>query len=320
MLRALRFPSLPAAGLPAPVLGALWMCGAACSFALMVNLVRHLTASLDPLQVVFFRSAFGLLAMLPWLIGRGPAVLRTRRLGLHVLRAAIGIAAMVCWFTTLALLPLAQATALSFTAPIFTSVLAVLVLGEVMRARRWSATALGFLGALIILRPGLETLQPAALLAIATALVWASSTILVKVMARTESAGAIVTYLALFSTPLSFAAALFVWQTPTLAQLGWAALLGAAGSAGHLCLTRALASADASAVMPFDYLRLPVVAMIAYVAFGEVPDLWVWLGGGVIALSGLYITHREARRSSSPNPVAAGPGQAPAVPRANAEV
>jgi drug/metabolite transporter (DMT)-like permease len=82
------------------VLGALWMCGAACSFALMVNLVRHLTASLDPLQVVFFRTAFGLLAMLPWLIGRGPAVLRTRRLGLHLLRAAIGIVAMVCWFTT----------------------------------------------------------------------------------------------------------------------------------------------------------------------------------------------------------------------------
>jgi drug/metabolite transporter (DMT)-like permease len=284
------------------------MCGAACSFALMVNLVRHLTASLDPLQVVFFRTAFGLLAMLPWLIGRGPAVLRTQRLGLHILRAAIGIAAMVCWFTTLALLPLAQATALSFTAPIFTSVLAVVVLGEVMRARRWSAIALGFLGALIILRPGLETLQPAALLAIATALVWASSTILVKVMARTESAGAIVTYLVLFSTPLAFAAACFVWQTPTVAQLGWAALLGVAGSAGHLCLTRALASAEATAVMPFDYLRLPVVAVIAYLAFGEVPDLWVWLGGGLIALSGLYITHREARLKPAAVPAAASPG------------
>jgi drug/metabolite transporter (DMT)-like permease len=307
MLRALRFPSLPAAGLPAPVLGALWMCGAACAFGLMVNLVRHLTASFDPLQVVFFRNAFGLLAMLPWLIGRGPAVLRTRRLGLHMLRAAIGIVAMVCWFTTLSLLPLAQATALSFTAPIFTSVLAVLVLGEMMRARRWGATALGFLGTLIILRPGLETLQPAALLAIATAMVWAGSTILVKVMARTESAGAIVTYLALFSTPLSFAAAWFVWQAPSLAELGFAALLGVAGSAGHLCLTRALASAEASAVMPFDYLRLPVVAVIAYVAFGELPGLWIWLGGGVIALSGIYLTHYEARLRPGAGPAAASP-------------
>jgi drug/metabolite transporter (DMT)-like permease len=273
----------------------------------MVNLVRHLTHSLDPLQVVFFRNAFGLLAMLPWLLRHGPAVLRTERLGLHALRAAIGIVAMVCWFTTLALLPLAEATALSFTAPIFTSLLAMLLLGEVMRARRWTATAVGFAGALIILRPGLTSLQPAALLAIVTALVWAGSTILVKVMARTESAGAIVTWLVLFSTPVSLLAALFVWQTPTLAQLGLAALLGTAGSAGHFCMTRALAVAEASAVMPFDYLRLPVVAGIAYLAFGEVPDLWVWLGGAVIAASGLYIVQREARLQPQALPAAAAP-------------
>lgn len=308
MSRALPEASSPAApGLPAAWAGALWMCGAACSFALMVNLVRYLTLSLDPLQVVFFRNAFGLLAMLPWLLRHGPGVLRTRHLGLHALRAAIGIAAMVCWFTTLALLPLAQATALSFTAPIFTSVLAMLLLGEVMRARRWSATALGLAGAVIILRPGFETLQPAAVLAIATALVWAGSTILVKVMARTESAGAIVTWLVLFSTPLSAAAAWFVWQTPTWPQLGLAALLGAAGSAGHLCLTRALAGAEAGAVMPFDYLRLPVVAAIAYLVFGEVPDRWVWLGGAVIAASGLYIAHREARLQPAALPAGATP-------------
>ena len=234
-------------------------------------------------------------------------MLRTERLGLHILRAAIGIVAMVCWFTTLSLLPLAQATALSFTAPIFTSILAVLLLGEVMRARRWTATAIGFAGTLIILRPGFALPEPAALLAIVTALVWAGSTVLVKVMARTESAGAIVTYLALFSTPFALAAALFVWQTPTLAEIGLGALLGAAGSAGHLCMTRALASADAGAVMPFDYLRLPVVAVIAYLAFGEVPDLWVWVGGAVIAASGLYIAQREARLEPAALPAAATP-------------
>jgi drug/metabolite transporter (DMT)-like permease len=234
-------------------------------------------------------------------------VLRTERLGLHALRAAIGIVAMVCWFTTLALLPLAEATALSFTAPIFTSVLAMLLLGEVMRARRWTATVVGFAGALIVLRPGFTSLQPAALLAIVTALVWASSTILIKVMARTESAGAIVTDLVLISTPISLFAALFVWQSPTLEQLGLAALLGAAGSLGHFCMTRALAVAEASAVMPFDYLRLPVVAGIAYLAFGEVPDLWVWLGGAVIAASGLYIVQREARFQPQALPATATP-------------
>ena len=140
------------ARLPASLRGALWMCAAASAFALMITLVRHLTDGLHPLQVVFFRTAFGLAAMLPWLLRQGFGVLRTGHLRLHLFRALIGIFAMVGWFTTLSLMPLAEATALSFTAPIFTSVLAVLVLGEVMGRRRWSAVAIGCLGALLIVR------------------------------------------------------------------------------------------------------------------------------------------------------------------------
>src|SRR5690606_9341921 len=293
----LRTPSDKGTGsdLPAPLRGALWMCAAATAFALMITVVRHLTDGLHPLQVVFFRTAFGLLAMLPWLLRQGLGVLRTRRLRLHLLRAAIGIFAMVGWFTTLSLMPLAEATALSFTAPIFTSVLAVLVLGEVMGLRRWTATMIGFLGALLIVRPGFATVQPAALLAIATAAIWATSTIVIKIMARTESAGAITTYMALLTTPMTLLAALFVWQNPTAAELGWAALLGAAGSVGHICMSRALATADASVIAPFDYLRRPIVALIAFVAFGEVPGVWVWIGGAVIAASSIYIAQREAR-------------------------
>lgn len=296
MLRAaLQIPSWWIAGLSAPIRGALWMSAAATAFALMIVLVRHLTQIFDPLEVVFFRNVFGLLAMLPWLTSQGIGVLRTQHLGLHVIRAVIGIAAMVLWFTTLSLMPLAEATALSFTAPIFTSILATVFLGEVMRARRWTAIGVGFLGALIVLRPGVEALDPIALLAVFTAGVWATSTILVKIMARTESAGAIVTYLTLFLTPISLVPALLVWQTPTLGELALCVALGFAGSLGHFCMTRALAATEATLVMPFDYLRLPLVALVAYFAFGEVADGWVWLGGGVIAASGLYITHREAR-------------------------
>jgi len=283
------------ARVPAPVRGVAWMALAAAAFAVMINVVRYLTESFDPLQVVFFRNLFGLVAMLPWLGRQGFGALRTRRMGLHLLRAAISITAMVGWFTTLALMPLAEATALSFTAPLFTSVLAVIVLGEAMRVRRWTATLVGLLGALIILRPGFETVQPVALLAIATAAVWGTSTVLIKVMARTESAGAIVTYLVLFSTPLSLLPALWVWVPPTLEQLGWCALLGLAGSMGHVCMVRALANADATLVVPLDYIRLPAVALIAYLAFGEVSDIWAWLGAAVIAASGIYITLREAR-------------------------
>ena len=293
--------------LPPAIQGPLWMSLAAIAFGLMIVLVRYLTAVFDPLEVVFFRSFFGLVAMLPWLLGKGLVVLHTQRIWLHVLRALVAIVAMTMWFTTLALLPLAEATALSFVAPVFTSVLAVIVLGEIMRVRRWTATVIGFAGALLIVRPGFETVQPAALLALATALVWGTGSVVVKVLARTESPATVVTWFGLFVTPLALVPALFVWQTPTLEQLGWLALLGLSGSVGHVCVARALAIADASLIAPFDYLRLPVVALIGYLAFDEVPDVWVWLGGGVIAASSLYIAHREARTKQTEAAVPATP-------------
>ncbi|HEX6142037.1 MAG TPA: DMT family transporter [Geminicoccaceae bacterium] len=294
-------------GLSAPLRGALWMCGAVAAFAVMINLVRHLTLTFDPLQVVFFRNAFGLIAMLPWLTRGGLGGLRTRRIGVHLARAAVGMVAMVLWFTTLSLMPLAEATALSFTAPMFTSVLAVLFLGEVMRARRWSAIGIAFLGGLVIIRPGAQAIEPVALLAVATSLTWAGGTILVKMMARTETAGAIVTWQTLLLTPLSLIPALFVWVAPDLGQLLWLGLLGVAGSIGHLCMARALASADATVVVPFDYLRLPLVALIAFLAFGETPDVWTWIGGGIIAASGIYLAHRESRVGSVTPPTAGSP-------------
>jgi drug/metabolite transporter (DMT)-like permease len=287
-------PSL-VAGMPGPLRAALWMTAASIAFAAMIILIRHLTATFDPLQVVFFRNIFGLIVMLPWLAGHGLGALRTRRLGLHALRATIGIVSMVCWFTALSLMPLAQATALSFTAPIFASVLAVFVLGEVMRLRRWTATAIGLLGTLIILRPDDSVIEAGALLAIASAVLGAASPIFVKIMSRTESTGAIVTYMVLFTTPLSLVPALLVWQQPTLVELGFAALLGLAATLGHLCLTRALATADATVVVPFDYLRLPAVALIAYLVFAEVPEVWTWIGGAIIAASSIYMTLREVK-------------------------
>ena len=293
------------AAIPAPVLGALWMTAASMAFAVMIILIRILTETFDPLQVVFFRCAFGLVAMLPWLIGHGIGALRTQRLGLHAIRAASGIVSMALWMTALAMIPLAQATALSFTAPIFASVLAVFFLGEVMRLRRWSATVLGLLGTLIIIRPGFESFQPVAVLVVASALIGSTSTIMVKIMARTDSTGTIVIYMVLFMTPLSLLPALLVWQDPTLVELGWAALLGLAGTLGHVCLTRALAAADATVVIPFDYLRLPAVALIAFLAFGEEPSVWTWIGGAVIAASSLYMTLREARLRRKADPLPA---------------
>jgi drug/metabolite transporter (DMT)-like permease len=255
--------------------------------------------------VVFLRALFGLVAILPWLGRQGVGALRTQRIGLHLLRAGLAIIAMITSFTALSLMPLAEATALGFTAPIFASVLAVLVLGEPMRVRRWSAVVVGLLGALLILRPGFAAFQPVALLALTAAVAGAVATIVLKIMARTERPGTVVTYMTLFTTPMALVPALFVWQEPSLAQLGWAALLGLAGTVAHYCMSQALGNADATVVVPFDYLRLPAVALAAYVVLGEVPGIWVWLGGTVIASSGIYMTFREARRratAAAPDP------------------
>jgi drug/metabolite transporter (DMT)-like permease len=175
----------------------------------------------------------------------------------------------------------------------------------------------GLLGTLVILRPDGSSIEPAAMLAIASAVLGAASPIFVKIMARTESTGAIVTYMVLFLTPLSLVPALLVWQQPSLVELGFAALLGLAGTLGHLCLTRALATADATVVVPFDYLRLPAVALMAWLVFAEVPVIWTWIGGAIIAASSIYMTLREMKlkRHGRPGATAQGagpPGEAPA--------
>ena len=282
--------------------GALWMVAAAAAFSVMITLVRHLSTRQPVFEIVFFRNFFGLLVMLPWVLRHRGEVLRTRRPGLHFLRAALGLLAMSLWFWTLSVLPLAEATALSFTAPIFATLLAVPFLGETLSRRRLAAIAGAFLGALVILRPGARVLDPAALVALATALVWGASTVLVKLLGRTEAPAAIVTWMVLLLTPLSGLLALPVWRTPDAGELLAFLALGLVGSTGHYCMSRALASTDAGRILPFDYLRLPFVALLGWLVYAQPLDLWTWIGAGVIA--GCSIWGARDR-----------PGAAPAVAR-----
>ncbi len=284
--RAGRRPTREAAG--ASLRGAAWMVAAAAAFSVMITLVRHLSTRQPVFEIVFFRNFFGLLVMLPWLLRRGGEVLRTGRFGLHLLRAGLGLAAMSLWFWTLSVLPLAEATALSFTAPIFATLLAVPILGERLSGRRFAAIAGAFLGALVILRPGARVLDPAALVALATALVWGASTVLVKLLGRTEAPAAIVTWMVLLLTPLSGLLALPVWRTPDGGELLAFVALGVVGSAGHYCMSRALIAADAGRVLPFDYLRLPFVALLGWLLYAQPLDLWTWLGAALIAASSIW--------------------------------
>lgn len=269
---------------------------AACFFALMNTCVRLASeAGLDAAEIAFFRNAFALSFMLPWLLRTRFAGARTRRLGSHFWRATIGLLSMYLWFASVAHLPMAQAVALNFTFPLFGTILAALVLKEVVRLRRWSATLVGFLGVLVVLQPWSQPLEWVAVLPVSSALFMACSSILVKSLSRTEAPGTVVLYMNLFMTPLSLVPAVFVWQWPDLQTWGALVLLGFFAAVSHIALTRAYVRADASAVQPFDYLRLPFIALLGYLLFGEVPDLWLWIGAAIIAGSTLYIARREAQ-------------------------
>lgn len=291
------------ANLPAPLQGALYMVAAAFLFAMMNGAIRLLgdgtaaagAGGMHPFQIAFLRNFFALSLMLPWLVRQGPDVLKTARLNVHFWRAGVGLSAMLCWFSAVAYLPLAEAVALNFTVPLFATAGAALFLGEVVRARRWTATVVGFLGVLIILRPGFVEFTPLMTLPVIAAGFMAVSVLIVKSLSGTEAPLTVVLYMNLLLTPLSLLPALFVWRWPNLAELGLGLFIGFCAVLAHISFTRGFARADASAIMPFDYARLPFVAAIGFLLFGEVPDAWTWVGAAVIAAAAIYIAQREAR-------------------------
>jgi|APTNR8051073442_1049403.scaffolds.fasta_scaffold06849_2 drug/metabolite transporter (DMT)-like permease len=286
------------AGQVGPVRAAVLMVCACAGFAAMMAIVRLIAPEVHPVQAAFFRNFFGVLFMLPWLVrAGGTGALRTGRPGMHVVRSVLGLTAMLLLFSALGMLPLADVTALSFTAPLFATAGAALVLREQVGRRRWTATLVGFLGAIVILRPDADTFTPEALVALGSAAAIAAAQLSVKALSRTENPNAMVLIMGLLMTPMSLLPALFVWTWPSADTFAWIVLMGAVATVGQLCLVRAMAIADASAVMPFDFARLIFAALLGWLMFGEWPDGWTWVGAAVIVASTVYIARREAKRA-----------------------
>ena len=273
--------------------GIVLMCLSTIAFSIMHGLVRFVSEVLPPFQIAFFRNIFGLVFLLPLLMRSRFAILRTKQIGLHALRGVINMAAMLMFFTALAISPIAKVTALGFTAPIFMAILAVLVLGERFRIYRWSAIFLGFVGMLIILRPGLVAIDTGALLVIGSAALWAVAMIIIKIQSRTESSLTIVAYMGIFLGVFSIAPAVWVWQPFGLQTLGFMVLIGLFGSIAQMAISESLKETDSTALMPFDFLKLIWTAMIGVWFFSEIPDIYTWIGATVIFLSGLFIAIRE---------------------------
>ena len=262
--------------------------------ALMAVWIRLASKQLHPFEIAFFRNLFGLVFALPLLVKHGPSLLRTDKLRFYVLRCLIGICSMLAGFWAIVNLPLAQAVALSYATPLFVTIGAVLVLGEVVRARRWTAVLIGFIGVLVILRPGTDFNQ-GAWIAVLSAALSGSVAISIKVLSRTEKPDAIVLFTTLIWVPMSLLPALFVWQWPQGIIWLWIVLAGMFGTLGHLCWTRALRMADASFLTPISFLQMPLVVAAGYWLFAEPMDAWVIAGSLIILAANAYIAHREAQ-------------------------
>ena len=274
---------------------ALWIVLSGICAVMMNVLIRIAAQAMHPFEVAFFRCLFGLFFILPWIVKGGPLLLRSRNRGFFLLRAGVGLVSMATWFYGITMVPLATATAVNFTAPLFATMAAVLILHEDVRLRRWSAVVIGFVGVLVIMRPGSAALDVNLFLLLLSAATGAMNNITVKFLARTEPPSRIVAYFMIYLTPLSLIPALFVWQWPAPSTFGALIGLGGLGTLAHLSVARALAAADASACAPFEFARLPFAALIGFVWFGEVTDIWTWVGAAIIAVSSIYVAHPMSR-------------------------
>jgi drug/metabolite transporter (DMT)-like permease len=277
-----------------PVRGVLWMAAAAASFSVTLAMVRHLSDTFSTFEIVFFRQVFGMLFMLPWLVRAGAASLKTEQFPIYLLRAACTYSAMLAAYYSLRLITIADSIALQFTLPFFTIVIATVVLNERVRAHRWIATVTGFVGALIIIRPGFAEFQVGMVVAILAAAIYAAADICTRFLSGRDSVNVIVFYGFAIQLPVSAVPAALDWVTPGLEHLPWLVAFGIVSFAAQFFITRAFAAAEVGLVSPVLYLRLPFVALLGFLFFDELPDHWTWIGAGVLFASTVYSTRRDA--------------------------
>ncbi len=288
--------------LATPARAALLMLASTMAFGLMAIAIRYATRYVPTQEVAFFRNAFGLLALLPMLLRPGRAPLKTQQLPRYFVRSAIGLGSMLCAFWALGHLPLAQAVSLSYSTPLFVTIAAVLWLGETVRVRRWAAVVVGFIGVLVIVRPGTAGFSAGSLIAVAAALLSSLVAIQIKQLTRVDSADTVVLYTYVFWVPLSLVPAVFVWVWPTGLAWVWLVATGVMGTVGQLLWTRALRLGEVSALTPISFLQLPLVTLGGWLLFDESVDRWTLIGAGIILAANAYIAHREAvlaRRAAS---------------------
>jgi len=256
--------------------------------------VKLLSNDLHPIIICFYRCLMGLIIITPFVARNNFRALQTDNMRLQIFRALINIISMICWFSAIGMMHFEKATALGFTTPLFTTVLAVLILGEVIRFHRTAALLLGFVGILIIIRPGYMPFEYGTILMLIASFSFSFVLIFVKKLSATDSSLTIIFYHLLYMTPAFFILSLFYWENINLNQLFIFTLMGASGLLSHWCLAQAFKMSDTTFVMPLQFTKLIWASLIGLFIFAEQPDIWTWVGGVIIFISVVYITYREA--------------------------
>ncbi|MDO8976317.1 DMT family transporter [Reyranella sp.] len=307
--------------LPPNVQGALWLVSGGFIFTSTGVMIRLLSEQIESVQTAFFRAILSVIMLLPLMMTGRVKPWLSKRIKGHFWRTFMGTTSMVLGFYAISMLPLADATAIAFSQPLFSVLVAAVIAKEKVRWRRWTATVVGFIGVLVMVRPGESSLQLGALVALANAACVAVSILLVKRLSDSESPLMILTQFAIFSTLLLAPPALWVWRWPDL--FGWVLAIGIASTAtvGQYFWVQAFKAGEMSAIAPFEYMRLPFAVFMGWLMWNEMPVVWTYVGAAIVIASALYIAHREhavarerrhAAVVSPPPKPPVGPGSGPA--------
>ncbi len=258
--------------------------------------VRGVGKTIHPYEIAFFTSLFSFAFYLPWLLRTNFKPMRTTRFRVHLARAFFNAGAVAAWYMAIAITPLADATALALTSPLFVTLGALMFLGERARLRRWIALGVGICGALIIVRPGFQTVSIGFSYVIVSIFFSSGSKIFAKKLTSTDEPASIGAWVALLQIPITFALAFYYWRWPDMSQLIMLIAVGLFVAGAHLTMTWAYKRTEVSALEPFNFMRLIIAALIGYFIFSELPDIWTWIGGAIIIASTSYIARREAMR------------------------
>ena len=278
-----------------PAAGIFWMCMATLISSVSGAMVRELAGQLPTMELVFFRNLIAVLALIPIVRRQGVGLPDKSQLPVYALRVLFAYGAMVLLFYALARMPIADVYALQYTIPLFTILLAVIVLKQQADIHSWIACFVGFAGALIVMRPGIIEVTLAAVGALTTAFMHAGSNTTIKILSRKDGPEVITLWTNIGMLPLALVPTLFLWVTPTAQQWPLVIGIGVISSIGGYCFTRAVSSADARIVQPFQFSRMIFATAIGWIMFSELPDIWTWVGAAVIFGASYYIVYREGK-------------------------